>query len=171
MTDHKPLTTILGPKRGLPALAAARLRWASLLSTYQYDLEFRSTEKHCNADGLSRLPLDTMEGEVDSLSAFNLSQIDFLPVDTKKLRQATRNDPTLTSRVLMYLRSGWPSSGIDDSLKPLWNRQHELTIESECVMWGMRVVIPTSCQAAVLSELHTAHPGIVNMKSLARVHV
>jgi hypothetical protein len=122
VTDHKPLTTILGPKRGLPALAAARLqRWASLLSTYQYDLEFRSTEKHCNADGLSRLPLDTMEGEVDSLSAFNLSQIDFLPVDTKKLRQATRNDPTL-SRVLMYLRSGWPSSGIEDSLKPLWNR-------------------------------------------------
>ena len=171
VTDHKPLTTILGLKRGLPALAAARLqRWASLLSTYQYDLEFRSTEKHCNADGLSRLPLDTMEGEVDSLSAFNLSQIDFLPVDTKKLRQATRNDPTL-SRVLMYLRSGWPSSGIDDSLKPLWNRRHELTIESECVMWGMRVVIPTSCQAAVLSELHTAHPGIVKMKSLARVHV
>ena len=38
VTDHKPLTTILSPKEGLPALAAARLqRWAIMLSVYQYD--------------------------------------------------------------------------------------------------------------------------------------
>ena len=31
ITDHKPLTTILGPKKGIPSLAAARLqRWAIL---------------------------------------------------------------------------------------------------------------------------------------------
>jgi len=41
VTDHKPLTAILGPKKGLPTLAAARLqRWAIFLSAYQYDLEF-----------------------------------------------------------------------------------------------------------------------------------
>ena len=35
LTDHKPLTTILGPKAGIPSLAAARLqRWALLLSSY-----------------------------------------------------------------------------------------------------------------------------------------
>ncbi len=29
VTDHKPLTAILGPKKGIPSLAAARLqRWA-----------------------------------------------------------------------------------------------------------------------------------------------
>ena len=55
VTDHKPLTTILSPKKGLPTLAAARLqRWAIRLAAYQYDIEFRSTEKHCNADGFSR---------------------------------------------------------------------------------------------------------------------
>ena len=32
VTDHKPLTTVLGPKSGIPTLAAARLqRWALLL--------------------------------------------------------------------------------------------------------------------------------------------
>lgn len=32
-TDHKPLTTILGPKQGIPTLAAARLqRWALILA-------------------------------------------------------------------------------------------------------------------------------------------
>ena len=42
VTDHKPLMAIMGSKRGLPALAAARLqRWAILLMGYQYDLAFR----------------------------------------------------------------------------------------------------------------------------------
>ena len=58
IADHKPLTAILGPKKGIPPLAAARLqRWAWILSAYQYDLKFRPTGQHGNADGLSRLPL------------------------------------------------------------------------------------------------------------------
>ena len=32
-------------------------------------------------------------------------------------------------------------------------------------------MIPTKCQDAVLSELHLNHPGMVRMKSLARLHV
>lgn len=52
-TDHKPLTTILGPKQGVPTLAAARLqRWALMLAAYTYDIEFRPTGQHANADGL-----------------------------------------------------------------------------------------------------------------------
>lgn len=44
VTDHKPLTTLLGPKSGITTLAAARLqRWALLLAAYQYDIEYRST--------------------------------------------------------------------------------------------------------------------------------
>ena len=36
---------------------------------------------------------------------------------------------------------------------------------------GMRVVFLNSCQKNVLGELHSSHPGIVKMKSLANVHV
>ena len=73
VTDHKPLTTIFGPKKGVPALAAARLQhWAIQLSAYNYDIEFRSTGKHANADGLSRFPLQTstipQEGQTSQLS-------------------------------------------------------------------------------------------------------
>ena len=58
LTDHKPLTTIFGSKRGVPALAAARLQcWAVQLAAYEYDIEFCPTARHANADGLSRLPL------------------------------------------------------------------------------------------------------------------
>ena len=40
LTDHKPLTTILGPKKGIPVVAASRLqRWAMLLAAYTYDIQ------------------------------------------------------------------------------------------------------------------------------------
>ena len=58
-TDHKPFTTIFGHKKGAPAVAAARLQhWAMKLSAYSYQIEFRGTHEHANADALSRLPLN-----------------------------------------------------------------------------------------------------------------
>ena len=37
ITDHKPLTTIFGPKKGIPVLTASRLqRWGIQLSAYQF---------------------------------------------------------------------------------------------------------------------------------------
>ena len=46
ITDHKPLTTILGPKTGIPVLATSRLqRWAIQLSAYDYDIKYKSSEK------------------------------------------------------------------------------------------------------------------------------
>ena len=54
VTDHKPLTTILGPKNGIPPMAARLQRWALKLS---YEIEFRCTQEHANADCLSRLPV------------------------------------------------------------------------------------------------------------------
>ena len=58
ITDHKPLTAILGPKTSIPTLAAARMqRWALILSAHPYEIyEYRSSSQHANADALSRLP-------------------------------------------------------------------------------------------------------------------
>ena len=78
ITDHKPLTTILGSKKNLPTLAAARLqRWAIFLMGYQYDLDFRSTHQHANADGFSRLPIEMgSHYSNDDATSFNLYVID-----------------------------------------------------------------------------------------------
>ena len=80
VTDNKPLQCILGPKKGIPLMAAAHLqRWAKL------------TKAHANADGLSRLPLSTTT--TTSLSdpeIFNISQIEALPVTGVQLQAATR---------------------------------------------------------------------------------
>ena len=69
VTDHKPLTTTLGPNTGVPALAAARLqRWALLLSAYTYNIEFPPTKSHANADGLPLTTL-TVANPVPSVSS------------------------------------------------------------------------------------------------------
>ncbi|XP_026582357.1 uncharacterized protein K02A2.6-like, partial [Pseudonaja textilis] len=39
------------------------------------------------------------------------------------------------------------------------------------LLWGTRVVIPTSLRTRVLEALHEGHPGIVRMKALARSYV
>ena len=102
ITDHKPLTTILGPKKGIPTLAAARLqRWALLLSAYHYQIEYKSTSAHANADGLSRWPLNTgADRQKDRClkepSIFNVRQMEALPVTTAQLKTATRQDLVLS---------------------------------------------------------------------------
>lgn len=46
--------------------------------------------------------------------------------------------------------------GEDDpvTLKPFQVRHHELTVEGDCQMWGISVVIPKKLQGRSLWELH-----------------
>ena len=163
---------ILGSKKGVPSLAAARLqRWAVLLSAYKYDIKFKSTQAHANADGLSRLPLtiDSTEGQSLEASIFNLAQIDCLPVTATQVQQATRVDPCL-SKVMQYARDDWPAS-VPEALKPYRNRHTELNVEGDCLLWGTRVIIPKKLQGSVLNELPSNHPGVSRMKSVAQSYV
>ena len=172
VTDHKPLLTILGPKKGIPSLATARLqRWAVLLSSYRYDIKFKDTVAHANADGLSRLPLDNNSTEELAIEAsvFNISQIDFLPVTAMQIRQATNTDPTL-SKILNYTKNGWPKD-VPENLKLFQSRSSELTVQGDVLLWGIRVVVPEKLQGDVLQELHSNHPGVTRMKSVARSYV
>ena len=170
VTDHKPLVSLLGPKTGIPTLAAARMqRWALLLSGYQYDIEYRSTHKHANADCLSRLPLnDHVRDEHDEAHEIHQLQLESLPVSVDQVRKATRSDPIL-SRVLEYALTGWPTEVTSEAIKPYFNKRNEITVEENCLLWGMRVVIPRPLQARVLDELHVGHPGIVRMKATVTV--
>ena len=171
-TDHKPLTTIFGPKHGIPPLAAARLqRWALILAAYNYEIEYRPTGAHANADSLSRLPLKTKEPDVtsDEPAVFNVAQLECLPVTTKQLRAATRRDPIL-SKVLRCVTGGWPKH-CETELRPYWFRRFELTVEGGCLLWGIRVLVPQTLQRRLLDELHRDHPGITRMKTVARSYM
>ena len=58
ITDHKPLLSLLSGQKPTSLQASARIRrWSLALSMYEYELKFRNTTAHGNADALSRLPL------------------------------------------------------------------------------------------------------------------
>ena len=44
-------------------------------------------------------------------------------------------------------------------------------LEGDCIMWGIRVIIPKKFQNYVLEELHNKHIGMPRMKSLVRSYV
>jgi hypothetical protein len=173
VTDHNPLLTIFGPNRELPSLAASRLhRWAMFLSSFLYDIEYRNTHRHGNADALSRLPLEDNQ-PVDIVVDNEVKAImEEHPIISNWVRQKTSRDPELSS-IIQFIRKSWPNkqSQLPDNLKPYFIHREELTIEQGIVMWGIRVVIPKSLRDQVLKQLHETHPGVVRMKSLARSHV
>ena len=79
VTDHKTLLCILGPKKGIPELSAARLqRWVLILAAYNYKIEFGPTQKHGNKDGFSRLPLPEVTHSNPDVNLLNGSLIEAL---------------------------------------------------------------------------------------------
>ena len=135
ITDHRPLVTILGPKKGIPSLAAARLqRWAVLLSAYKYNIRYNATSDHSNADGLSRLPLPSTgsTSETEVVTTFNIGQVQALPVTVQDIQQATRRDATL-GKVYKYVQQGWPKQ-VSEELLLYSNRQTELSTERMSTM-------------------------------------
>ncbi len=61
------------------------------------------------------------------------------------------------------MRDGWPSH-IPSDLKPFYNRKDQISIESDCLLWGIRVIVPSTLH-------HEGHPGIQRMKAVARSYV
>lgn len=100
-----------------------------------------------------------------SNGTFIVGQIQALPMTAKKVGELTWNDPLL-SRVLGFGRSGWLDRVIAE-LKPYWGCQQELSVESDCLLWGTRVVIPTKLHNSLLEELHRDHPRMSCMKAVA----
>ena len=120
-----------------------------MLSAYQYDIQFRPTGEHCNADSFSHLPVVVPEPvlHVAPSSVFNLMQVAHVPVNAGALHKATRMD-SLISRVVKYTLTGWPST-VEPELKPYWTKRMELTVEAGCLLWGMRVY---SCSSNLSEE-------------------
>ncbi|PIK48865.1 hypothetical protein BSL78_14267 [Apostichopus japonicus] len=167
--DHQPLTKIFGPKHGIPALAAAQ-RWAVLLSAYQYNIEYRSSAKNANADLLSRLPVGEASSGDPEEYCFLETVLMETPITATEISKHTDKDPVL-AKVLEFTLPGWPNDCVDPAIQPYFTRRDELSLEDGCLIWGLRVIIPSKLHELILSELHECHPGMSRMKALSRCYI
>ena len=185
VTDHKPLTSLFGPNKATPKLAANRLaRWALMLNQYNYKIEYRDTHDHGNADALSRLPAgpdEEFDGEesnadVDTICMIKTISMQVKPVDSTLLAKETSKDPVL-ALVMRYIREGWPpkisqdTNSIGYSLDDFRKLSSSLSTVHGCLLHGARIVIPASLHHQILQLLHTGHFGMQRMKQLARTAV
>lgn len=124
-SDHEPLKSIFSHNKGMPAIAAARIqRWQVLLSMYDIELRYRKASRMCNADALSRLPLN--EGtEMEEFSVHSFSLTESIPLDQKEIARETANDKVL-SQVYSRIQFGWPKE-VEDGLKKVF-------FEERCVI-------------------------------------
>ena len=125
ITDHKPLLSLLSCQRTTSVQASARVRrWSLHLSMFEYDLKFRRTKEHANADALSRLPLTdtTPESKTPPELVLLIDHLNDSPVSAEQIKKATRQDPILAT-ALQYIQQGWPhKDAIPDPLKPYYDR-------------------------------------------------
>ena len=175
ITDHKPLLGLFSSTKAIPPMASGRIqRWALLLQNYKFTLRHRSGALLGTADALSRLPLPSESSDNTPVPAEWDSLVNFLdtsPVTSDKIRTETRKDPIL-SKVFKHCELGWSNYALKDSnLTPYVRRKEELSLQNGCVLWGSRVIIPTTLRRNILKELHSCHVGSSRMKELARSYL
>lgn len=154
--------------------AASRLqRYSVRLAAYDFELEFVRSAQNCQADALSRLPLSSYtrrtESEDTTGSYLNYVQSNF-PLSFKVVKTETEKD-TLLNKIYGYVLYGWPRKSTDGVERLYFSRKENIHIDQGCLMWGYRIIIPTSLRITVLKEIHDGHPGIVKMKQIARNYV
>jgi hypothetical protein len=182
-TDHKPLLSIFGSKKGIPVHTANRLqRWALTLLGYDFKVEYVSTTQFGHADVLSRLidrhvkPDDefvvaSVHMEQDMDRVFDDAIID-LPVKFEDVLDATKKDKTLQT-VLGFTKRQWPENpkSLSTELQPFFSRRDGLSIIKGCLFYADRLIVPRTLRMKVLNQLHRGHPGVVRMKAVARSYV
>lgn len=171
LTDHRPLLALFGEHKGIPVMAAARMqRRALILSGFDYSIEYIKGTFNI-ADSLSRIPqavTSTIIPEptyIDYIGFVNPLQIDY-----NMVAKETRTDPIL-SKLSDSINNGFIKNLKSKEFEPYVLKADELTIESGCIMWGYRTVIPCKLRKFILETLHLSHFGIVKTKALARSYI
>ncbi|XP_039291792.1 uncharacterized protein K02A2.6-like [Nilaparvata lugens] len=146
-------------KNLLTMMVGCLMRYAAFLSGFDYLIEHRRSDLHCNADYLSRSPI-TLEvpcdDEDDLLLAHTVQSISSDTITSDIIKQETDADPELS-----VLKANLLTSTVQNP---------EFCLQHGIIFRGVRVVIPKKLQPRILQDLHDTHTGVVKMKALARRH-
>ncbi|XP_044766716.1 uncharacterized protein LOC123322767 isoform X1 [Coccinella septempunctata] len=170
-TDNQPLKYIFGETKNISSIVHNRLiRWSYFLAGFKYKIELISTKRNGNCDALSRLPVADDTRVFDSeLGVLNFLGKDCQLINLKVIQRETQKDKILIS-VKRKLTLGWPDdvSKLSEEERKYFDKRIELGVEKDCIVKGVRVVIPDCLRKAVLAKLHESHFGVVRMKQVAR---
>ncbi|KRX81483.1 Uncharacterized protein T06_10520, partial [Trichinella sp. T6] len=149
--DKEAFAVIAG-KETPQILSPRMLRWSILLNAYDYTIIYRPGKEIANADAISRLPKQSTENNGSHNPVILLLEtIDNSPLHSKDIAKITAKDLILT-RILSWAWRGWPKSVSDERLKPYSDH-------------------PTPSTSQNPQGIAHRHPGIVQMKALARSYV
>jgi hypothetical protein len=169
ITDNEPLVAIFGDKKGLPKLSAMRLfHYALYLQNFQFDIKYRKTDLHGNADCLSRLPPDTtiddMVLERDEVDCLQMELVETMPIAAADIAREIPRDPEF-GPIYIAMMEGKP---LHQDPHQNHERLGKYAVEDGCLLYKHRVCIPEVFRQRVLEELHEGHFGVVKTKALAR---
>ena len=110
-------------------------RWSITLAAYDYEIVFRNTSAHANADALSRLPSKVVEShKEDGAQVFHMEQLEALPITVTQIQTEIRKDPVL-SKVYDCVMNGWKHN-LDSlpELKPYSLHKDEISVQQNVLV-------------------------------------
>ena len=175
-TDHKPLVPLLRNK-SLHSLPPRNLLFRLRLTRFEYEIIHVPGKSLVMQDTLSRAPItsdkDTsdLQEEVEYLMEMCINN---LPANSHRLeefRKAQATD-TVCSTIIGYCQNDWlRKSSIPLEVKPYWQARGQLTVHNNLLLYGPRIVIPSSLQKEILSKIHEGHQGIQKCRLRANTSV
>ncbi|BHF64855.1 hypothetical protein SprV_0200786300 [Sparganum proliferum] len=169
LTDHKPLLSSFGSRKGIPVYSTRRLQLSiTILLGYAFDVRHCRTTDFGQADAISRLINNHRKPEEDTVVAAISIEDDVrrqlsdairgIPVGAADIGHATEQDPVLR-QAITYVQTCWPTTALAGDLRQLFLRQASLFVVDSYLVFADRVAIPSSLRPTVLGQLHAAHPG------------
>ena len=89
---------------------------------YKYNIVYKASKAHVNADMFSRLPLPEAPSEGPEGTVLLLEKLDGSPLTADHISRWTARDPIL-AHVHEYLLRGWPSKCDNPAMTPYWRRE------------------------------------------------
>ena len=86
-----------------------------------------------------------------------------------EVRDQTKTDPVLCTLKQVIL-DGWPNSKAqcDPDIVPFWNVRDELSVASDIIFKGSKIVIPKGMRKSILAKIHEGHQGIEKCRKRGR---
>ncbi|XP_031333894.1 uncharacterized protein K02A2.6-like [Photinus pyralis] len=163
ITDNQPLARIFHPKAKTSKTTSARLiRYASYLSSFDFNIQVKRGVENQNADCLSRAPIKSKNSmSFDALQNEEMHEVyemTIFDISTDTINSDRIREETCKDRELQEIIEELSSTSKDSSF----------TIDHGILFRDQRVVIPKSMQNEILQELHVTHLGVTKMKQLSR---